>query len=48
MLQYTSNLSPLHPKSDMEILILRIQHLEQELSDLNFEFKREMNDRRRT
>ena len=34
-------------KNDMEFLLEKIQHLEQQLSDLTFEFNREVNERRR-
>ena len=40
MLQYTNNYSDIYPQSDVEILKLQIQRLENELSDLRFEFKR--------
>ena len=48
MLQRSNNLSPLNPQSDMEFLFEKIKMLEQELSDLSFEFRRETNERRRT
>ena len=48
MLQRSANLSPVTQKSDVEFLLEKINNLEQELSDLTFEFKRAFNDRRRT
>lgn len=48
MINRQTNYSAIPLKSDMEFLLEKIQNLEQEISDLTFEFKREVNDRRRT
>ncbi len=48
MLQRSNNLAPIHQKSDVEFLLEKITNLEQELSDLTFEFNRAFDDRRRT